>query len=417
MPDEKICFVVMGFGKKTDFESGRTLDLDATYEAIIQPAVEENGLRCIRANEILHSGVIDTKMYEMLLRADLVIADISTGNVNAVYELGVRHALRPKSTIVMKESVGRLHFDLNHVNTFQYDHMGDDIGHREAVRAKAELSTLIKASLAETSPDSPVYTFIPTLRNPLLSDEEYEALLNRAEELEETYVAHIERAETAAKDSKHLEAAKYFGLALKMSPGDSYLVQQLALHTYKSKYPSAWLSLVKAAGVLEALSPKHSNDAETLGIAGAIHKNMWFLNDDIETLNLALSFYERGFDLRGDYYNGENAATCFQIRSEVQDDSREALFDRMSARKIRAELVVHWESVVLDDEFDQRSDQMWIFATLANCLFALGETDKASEYEKLFIAEEPAQWALETYASGKEFALSGLDKTETETDN
>ena len=41
--------------------------------------------------------MIDTRMYEMLLRADLVIADISTGNVNAVYELGVRHALKPST--------------------------------------------------------------------------------------------------------------------------------------------------------------------------------------------------------------------------------------------------------------------------------------------------------------------------------
>ncbi len=47
---QKICFVVMGFGKKTDYESGRLLDLDATYEAIIQPAVEAGGYRCIRAN-------------------------------------------------------------------------------------------------------------------------------------------------------------------------------------------------------------------------------------------------------------------------------------------------------------------------------------------------------------------------------
>ena len=55
--EQKICFVVMGFGKKTDFESGRTLDLDATYEAIIEPAVTQNNLRCIRANEILSSGI------------------------------------------------------------------------------------------------------------------------------------------------------------------------------------------------------------------------------------------------------------------------------------------------------------------------------------------------------------------------
>ena len=35
-----VCFVVMGFGKKTDFESGRTLDLDKTYRNIIAPAVK-----------------------------------------------------------------------------------------------------------------------------------------------------------------------------------------------------------------------------------------------------------------------------------------------------------------------------------------------------------------------------------------
>ena len=83
---QKVCFVVMGFGKKTDYESGRTLDLDATYEAIIKPAAEAANLRCIRADEVIHSGLIDAPMYEMLLRADLVVADISTGNANAVYE-------------------------------------------------------------------------------------------------------------------------------------------------------------------------------------------------------------------------------------------------------------------------------------------------------------------------------------------
>ena len=106
------CFVIMGFGMKADFETGRTLDLNATYEAIIEPAVTESGLRCVRADEIVHSGLIDEKMCEALYRADLVVADISTGNVNAAYELGVRHALRPYSTIIMKEREGRLHFDL-----------------------------------------------------------------------------------------------------------------------------------------------------------------------------------------------------------------------------------------------------------------------------------------------------------------
>jgi hypothetical protein len=46
------CFVVMGFGKKTDFETGRVLNLDQSYKNLIKPAVEAAGLKCIRADEI-----------------------------------------------------------------------------------------------------------------------------------------------------------------------------------------------------------------------------------------------------------------------------------------------------------------------------------------------------------------------------
>ncbi len=52
---QRTCFVVMGFGKKTDFETGRVLDLDASYQNLIKPAVEAAGLKCIRADEIVHS--------------------------------------------------------------------------------------------------------------------------------------------------------------------------------------------------------------------------------------------------------------------------------------------------------------------------------------------------------------------------
>lgn len=36
---ERICFVIMGFGKKQDPYTNRTIDLDATYNKIIQPSV------------------------------------------------------------------------------------------------------------------------------------------------------------------------------------------------------------------------------------------------------------------------------------------------------------------------------------------------------------------------------------------
>lgn len=398
---QKVCFVVMGFGKKTDYESGRLLDLDATYEAIIYPAVEASGYRCIRANEILHSGVIDVKMYEMLLRADLVVADISTGNVNAVYELGVRHALRPYSTIVMKEKHGRLHFDLDHTATFMYEHLGEDIGNREAKRAQADLCELIKAVSVDPRPDSPVYTYIPSLKQPAFTDEEFEEVLADAEETQENFSSLLTGAEEAADASDHGEAARKFKALLEMRPNNPYLRQQAALHTYKSKIPSEFLALMKAQHMLEPLEPESSNDPETLGLSGAIYKRLWEHNQDRATLDQAILHYEKGFELRGDYYNGENAATCLEIRSALQEEENEELYDLMSASKIRDAIIKSLVAVIASEDFEERGDQIWVYATLANCCFARGKTEEAKKYEALFIGLGPAEWQKETYFSGK----------------
>jgi hypothetical protein len=105
------CFVVMGFNKKTDPNTGKVFDLDKSYKYIIKPAAKAAGFECVRADEIQHSGVIDVPMYERLLSADLVIADLSTLNANAFFELGVRYALKPRATICIAESGFKNPFD------------------------------------------------------------------------------------------------------------------------------------------------------------------------------------------------------------------------------------------------------------------------------------------------------------------
>lgn len=99
---------------------------------IIRPAVESAGCQCIRADEIVDSGVIDRSMYALLYQADVVVADISTYNPNAIYELGVRHSLRPYSTIIIKENEGNIPFDISHNRTISYKHLGNEISDQEA---------------------------------------------------------------------------------------------------------------------------------------------------------------------------------------------------------------------------------------------------------------------------------------------
>lgn len=402
---QKICFVVMGFGKKTDYESGRTLDLDATYDAIIKPAAEAENLRCIRADEIIHSGTIDTEMYEMLLRADLVVADISTGNINAVYELGVRHALRPNSTILMKEQEGHLYFDLNHVSTFHYKHLGEDIGAKEAIRAKRDLQALIHQTLSSSKPDSPVYTYLPNLQQPSLTSEQYETLLDETEAYQENLSGYIRTGNQALRDGLFGDAITAFTAADEMKPNDPHITQQLALATYKSKLPSELSALIEGLKILERLHPKQSNDPETLGITGAIFKRLWLLTSDRAQLDQAIYFYGRGFDIRRDYYNGENLATCYNYRAEVQTKRDEALFDRMSARKTREAITSILSEIMEAPSFPDRADKKWIFATFANCLFAQGNANEGTKYEEMFHSENPAIWEIRTYENGKLAAL------------
>lgn len=397
----KVCFVIMGFGKKTDFESGRTLDLDATYESIIQPAVAAQNMRCIRADEIVHSGIIDTEMYEMLLRADLVIADISTGNVNAVYELGVRHALRPNSTIIMVEDEGRLYFDLNHVSTFRYNHIGFDIAAREARRASTALGELIAAVMVSKKPDSPVYTYLPRLQRPLLTDEQYAELLDDAEAAQTKLAGLMHRAQMFTNASRHADAKEMLKLAAKMKPGEPFILQQLALATYKAQVPTVLVALFEAMDVLDILTPELSNDPETLGIAGAICRRLWLELREPVYLDLAIKHYGRGFEVRRDYYNGENLALCYEYRGERQTNPDEMKFDFMFARKVRVAVVEGLDDILSMDDAGDRSDIKWVYASLSNCLLALGRVEEAAAYEAEFMFNMSTVWMIETFQKGK----------------
>src|SRR4051812_2089531 len=109
---KKTCFVIIGFGPKKDHDTGRVLDLDKTFENLIKPVFKDLKIDCFRAKDIRHTGIIDVPMYEWIYKADIVVADISTLNANALYELGVRHALRPYTTIVISEKDMKYPFDV-----------------------------------------------------------------------------------------------------------------------------------------------------------------------------------------------------------------------------------------------------------------------------------------------------------------
>lgn len=399
---KKICFVIMGFGKKTDFSTGKTLDLDKTYKNIIQPAVESAGFECIRADEIQDSGIIDRSMYALLMHADLVIADISTFNPNAIYELGIRHAVRPFSTIVIKEEDGKIPFDLDHTRIFHYKHLGVDIGADEADRCQKELCERIKRATSDSFIDSPLYSFIQNISPPKLPKAEYQAIITDLADREKHIFAIAEKATELMKNDNFVDAAKLWAKAAAVAPSEDYFVQQQALATYKSKKPSEETALADALSIIDKLKiDGDSNDPETLGITGSIYKRMWSLNGDIECLRRSITNYEKGFQITNDFYTGENYALCLDMMSTQVTDPRESIYYEMSAKKAREKILTILADIETAIRENPEHQYKWASATLANCYFALGNDNKGNEFESIFISLTEAIWEKETYNESK----------------
>src|SRR5206468_8682868 len=69
------------------------------YHLLIVPALEGESLQVFRADQEQRAGNIRTDMFQELLLADLVVADLSIDNPNVWYELGMRHALKRRGVI------------------------------------------------------------------------------------------------------------------------------------------------------------------------------------------------------------------------------------------------------------------------------------------------------------------------------
>jgi hypothetical protein len=439
------CFVVMGFGQKTDFATGRTLDLDKTYRNMIKPAVEACGLECVRADEIRHSGYIDKPMYEHLLGADVVVADLSTANANAMYELGVRHALRPQTTIVIAESQLKYPFDVGHIAIRTYEHLGKGIDYDEAMRFRGELMAAIEAIRAAPRVDSPVYTFLPALEPPKAGApvaHVQEATVPAAPPapapappvkasgaggppppggvtIEDSAVGQILAQANAAVERGEFAAAKaLFGAIRAMRPvdqpwtlNDDYIVQRLALATYKAKLPAPLAALEEAQSLLAVLHPETSNDTETLGLWGSVQKRLWDLKLKSDPaaarghIDAAVLAYERGFYLRNDYYNGINFAFLLNVRSSVSPPA-DAIADFVQARRVREEVIRICEplaSAIVSraDAASRREsegeDDYWVLATLAEAFAGIGDDARANDWlSRAFELPAAKSWMKDT---------------------
>lgn len=318
---KKTCFVIMGFGIKNN------IDLDLTYNKIIKPCILENALipfplyaesqyNAYRCDEISGTTAIDYKFVTCLKGADIVIADISTMNANAIYELGARHALKPRSTILMcakdKDQEFRF-FDLTYVPIIFYDHDGDSINSNAIDAAKCGLNTYIDFAINSTTPlpDNPIQRALSesTVYKDMRPPEEsiYQLYLRGKQELD--------------KNNFDKSEAIFNELYLKNQTEDNLLLWAL------SKYKKAELSqsrkgLIESANLItENLDVANSKSETLFGRLAAIYLRIYNLFDDEDYYYLALEHYRLGatYSKKNLYCPRNYCALLFRIH-EITDD-------------------------------------------------------------------------------------------------
>ena len=144
-------FIVRPFGTKEG------IDFDRVERELIDPVLDALGLEGRTTADIFRAGNIRTDMFERLLLADIVIADISIHNANVYYEIGIRHALRPRTTILIRSDAHEVPFDLSTDRYLAYDLANLDAS-REA------LTAAVTQSKVSGEADSPVFRLLPALK-------------------------------------------------------------------------------------------------------------------------------------------------------------------------------------------------------------------------------------------------------------
>jgi hypothetical protein len=372
MTQRPLCFVLMPFGTKPA-AAGATIDFDAVYRELIRPAVEAAGLEPLRADEEMTGGVIHKPMFERLILCDFAVADLTTANANVFYELGVRHAVRPWSTVLLFAEGGtQLPFDVAPLRAIPYRLTPG--GTPDGPETTQGLISRRLQEARNESADSPIFQLVEGF--PDIQHLKTDVFRDRVR-----YTAGVkERLATARRQGQEAVQAVEQGLG-RLEDHESAVVIDLFL-SYRAV--KAWQAMIELAGrmpaslaatvmireqlalalnragrgeeaerVLLDLIAKRGPSSETYGILGRVYKDRWEAaakaGETVRArglLDQAIEAYLKGFETDWrDAYPGVNAVTLMELR-EPPDPRRKGLIPVVGyavERKIAAGQPDYWD--------------------------------------------------------------------------
>jgi hypothetical protein len=351
----QLLFVAMPFGRKRDPSGRLEIDFDEVYEQAIRPAAADADVEVIRADEERGGGIIHKPMYERLLLAEIVVADLTFANANVFYELGIRHAARPHATILIFAAIGTLPFDVAPIRSLPYKVKKDGrFGKRAAAELRTALADRLKYAKRSQDLDSPLFELLPKYPGVSLAHEATETFRDRTRAA--SALTERMRAAVRAGDKAQLRTIEQtvgdFTTASPELPVDLLLAyrdvsawgdmvrcveampaptrdvvtvrEQYALALNRRNEPG---DRQRAIEILQEVVDRYGASPETSGILGRCWKDAWDTGTDPDekalALDRAIDAYGEGFEADPrDYYPGINLATLLLNRGTPSDLER-----------------------------------------------------------------------------------------------
>ena len=404
MPPPPLCFVLMPFGQKPD-ASGATVDFDAVYRDFIAPAIEAAGMKPIRADQEMSGGIIHTPMFERLLLCEYAVADLTTANANVFYELGVRHAYRPWSTVLLFAEGGRLPFDVTMLRALPYRLDGGKPA--DVPAARTALTARLRAARAGDK-DSPVFELLDWLPSPgpvahAKTDtfrEQAEYSLEAKAKLAAARRQGVERLHEVQRELEpvdHCEAGVLVDLLLSFRACKAWedmiaLVERMPAPVRQTTMVQEQFGFAlnragrgeEAETVLLEVVRTRGPSSETYGLLGRVYKDRWEATlakgsrlEARGVLEKAIEAYLRGFEADWrDAFPGINAVTLMELR-DPPDPRRETLVAVVRyavERKIAAGKPDYWDYATQVELAVLARDAEGAEAALADALAAVRES-------------------------------------------
>jgi uncharacterized protein DUF4071 len=407
-----LCFVLMPFGKKLD-AAGRVTNFDSVYEKVIAPAVARAGLEPIRADEEKIGGTIHKPMFERLMLCHYAVADITGANPNVFYELGIRHAMRPRSTVIVFGEGTVLPFDIALVRGIAYKTDGSG----EPVNAEAIIAAIadqLIAARGNPHDDSPIFQLIEDMprtevdhsktdsfRSQYDYSKKYKNRLRDAVKQGADAVQAV-AAEPALANLLEVESGVVVDLFLSLRDVKAHkamidLYERMPLPLKRAKMMREQLGFAlnregrfaDAEKVLTEVIAEFGPSSETNALLGRIYKDRWDLakKDGLPEaralLRCAIDAYLAGFEADWrDAYPGINAVTLMEMMAKPDPRQQEILpVVRYSASRKAT-----------------RAPDYWDHATLLELAVLARDEDDAEEKLGEALSVARASWELESTA-------------------